>query len=77
MPVCAIARERHGARPATARDVVSKILYLRQYYHFGAGRIAAYLERFHQIAIAISSVHRILTRHGMPLSARQSKAPAA
>jgi len=48
---------------ATARDVVSKILYLRQHYHFGAGRIAAYLHRFHRIAIAVSSVHRILTRH--------------
>ena len=50
---------------ATAREVVSKILYLRQHYHFGPGRIAAYLQRFHQIAIAVSSVHRILTRHSM------------
>jgi len=50
---------------ATRREVVSKILYLRQHYHFGPGRIAAYLQRFHQIAIAVSSVHRILTRHGM------------
>src|SRR5215831_19008190 len=37
---------------ATAREVVSKILYLRQHYHFGAGRIAAYLSRFPQIRIA-------------------------
>ena len=51
---------------ATAREVVSKILYLRQHYHFDAGRIAAYLRRFHQIVIVNSSVHRILTRHGMP-----------
>lgn len=51
---------------ATTSEVVSKILYLRQHYHFGAGRIAAYLGRFHQIRIAVSSVHRILTRHGMP-----------
>ena len=50
---------------ATARGVVSKILYLRQHYHFGPGRIAAYLQRFHQMAIAVSSVHRILARHGM------------
>jgi hypothetical protein len=56
--------------------VVSKILYLRQHYHFGAGRIAAYLQRFHQIAIAVSSVHRILTRHGMPrLPANQKHRP--
>jgi len=53
----------HCSPRATAREVVSKILYLRQHYPFGAGRIAAYLARFHQITIAISSVHRILTRH--------------
>ena len=50
---------------ATAPEVVSKIRYLREHYHFGAGRIAAYLARFHRIRIATSSVHRILTRHGM------------
>ena len=33
---------------ATAHDVISKILYLRQHYHFGAGRITVYLKRFHQ-----------------------------
>src|SRR6516164_4361159 len=61
---------------ATAREVVSKILYLRQHNHFGAGRIAAYLARFHQIRIAGSSVHRILTRHGMPrLPANQKHQP--
>jgi transposase InsO family protein len=61
---------------ATAREVVSKILYLRQHYHFGAGRIAAYLRRFHQISIATSSVHRILRRHGMPrLPANQKYQP--
>jgi transposase-like protein len=51
---------------ATAREVVSRILYLRQHYHFGAGRTAAYLHRFHRIEIAVSSVHRIVARHGMP-----------
>lgn len=50
---------------ATPREVVSKILYLRQTYHFGPGRIADYLKRFHQQALAVSSVHRILVRHGM------------
>jgi transposase InsO family protein len=55
---------QHSPR-ATAAEVVSKILYLRQHYHFGPARIAAYLHRFHQVAIASSSVHRILTRHGM------------
>jgi len=50
---------------ATPPEVVSKMLYLRQNYHFGAGRIADYLRRFHQISVAVSSVHRILVRHGM------------
>lgn len=50
---------------ATPPAVVSKILYLRQQYHFGPGRIADYLKRFHQVSIARSSVHRILVRHGM------------
>ena len=39
-------------------------LYLRQHYHFGPARIATYLDRFHRIEIAGSSVHRILKRHG-------------
>ena len=50
---------------ATPKEVVSKILYLRQNYHFGPGKIADYLKRFHQITIATSSVHRILGTHGM------------
>jgi transposase len=50
---------------ATPDAVVSKILYLRQQYHFGAGRIADYLKRFHEITIARSSVQRILIKHGM------------
>jgi transposase InsO family protein len=50
---------------ATPREVVPKILYLRQRYHFGPGRIADYLERFHQLHVATSTVHRILIRHGL------------
>ena len=44
---------------------MGKILYLRQHYHFGPGKIADYLRRFHQQSLAVSSVHRILLRHGM------------
>jgi transposase len=74
--LCDRARTPHRSPRATAREVVSKILYLRQHYHFGAGRIAAYLSRFHQITIAVSSVHRILTRHGLPrLPANQKHRP--
>jgi transposase InsO family protein len=55
----------HRCPTALAPEVVSKILYLRQHYHFGPSRIADYLRRFHQYAIAVSSVHRVLVRHGM------------
>jgi len=55
---------QHSPR-ATPREVVSKILYLRQRYHFGAGRITDYLRHFHHVHIARSSVHRILIRHGL------------
>lgn len=58
---------------ATAREVVSKILYLRQTYHFGPGKIADYLKRFHQQSLAVSSVHRILVRHGLNRLPRNQK----
>jgi transposase-like protein len=45
-------RTPHRSPRATPREVVSKILYLRQQYHFGPGRIADYLRRFHQASIA-------------------------
>jgi transposase-like protein len=47
-------RVPHRSPRATPREVVSKILYLRQRYHFGAGRIAAYLRRFHGLSVACS-----------------------
>jgi transposase InsO family protein len=63
--LCDRARVPHRCPRATPPAVVSKILYLRQHYHFGAGRIADYLRRFHQIAIARSTVHRLLRLHGV------------
>ena len=50
---------------ATPPEVVSKVLYLRQNYHFGPRKIADYLRRFHQVSIAGATVHRILKRHGL------------
>jgi transposase InsO family protein len=74
--LCDRARTPQRSPRATPREVVSKILYLRQHYHFGPGRIASYLHRFHRIKIAVSSVHRILTRHGMNrLPANQKHQP--
>jgi len=68
-------RPKHSPR-ATAKEVVSKILYLRQTYHFGPGKIADYLQRFHQCSIATSSVHRILGAHDMNrLPANQKHRP--
>ena len=55
----------HRSPGATPREVVSKILYLRQTYHFGPGKTADYLKRFHHLSVAVSSVHRILVRHGL------------
>jgi transposase InsO family protein len=49
----------------TPREVVSKVLYLRQTYHFGPSLIARYLKRFHDVSIAVATVHRVLGRHGM------------
>ena len=70
------SRTPHHQPRATSSAVVSKILSLRQNYHFGAYRIAAYLRRFHQIEIARSSVHRILVRNGMSrLPANQKHRP--
>jgi len=69
-------RRPHRSPRATPAAIVSKILYLRENYHFGAGRIAAYLKRFHQLSIATSSVHRILQRHGLArLPANQRHRP--
>ena len=66
---------RHSPRSIPA-NVVRKILYLRQRYHFGPGRISGYLQRYHEISIAASSVHRILCKHGVNrLPANQKHRP--
>lgn len=49
----------------TRTEVVGKIIYLRQNYHFGPTKIAMYLKRYHDIEISNSGVWRILKRLGM------------
>ena len=44
--LCDRPRAPHRSPRATPPEVVGKILYLRQRYHFGAGKIADYLRRF-------------------------------
>ena len=77
MPAWAIERGRrtgriercHAKWSATSSTYVSTITS-------APGRIASYLYRFHRIAIAGSSVHRILKRHGMNrLPANQKHQP--
>lgn len=61
---------------ATHVDVVGKILYLRQNYHFGPGKISMYLKRYHDVAISQSGVWRILKRldlNRLPASQRYKR----
>ena len=46
-------------------DVVGKIVYLRQNYHFGPAKIAMYLRRYHDVSVSNSGVWRILKRLGL------------
>jgi transposase InsO family protein len=59
------SRAPKSSPKATPRAVVSKVLYLRQTYHFGPGRISAYLRRYHAVSVAASTVHCILVRNGL------------
>jgi transposase InsO family protein/transposase-like protein len=58
------SRPHHSPR-ATAEDVVGKIMYLRQSYHFGPLKIAMYLKRYHDISMSQSGIWRILRRLGL------------
>lgn len=74
--LCDRPRTPHHSPRATPRAVISKVLYLRERYHFGPGRIANYLQRFHQLTVAVSTVHRILIRYGVNrLPANQKRRP--
>lgn len=55
----------HTSPRATQAEVVGKILYLRQTYHFGPHKIAMYLERYHDLELSPSGIWRILKRLDM------------
>jgi len=55
----------HSSPNATKAEVVGKIIYLRQHYHFGPHKIVMYLKRYHDIQISPSGVWRILKRLDM------------
>jgi transposase InsO family protein len=50
---------------ATKAEVVGKIVYLRQHYHFGPHKIAMYLKRYHDVRVSPSGIWRILKRLDM------------
>src|SRR5262247_4425874 len=61
---------------ATHVEVVGKILYLRQNYHFGPAKISMYLARYHDVTISNSGVWRILKRldlNRLPASQRYKR----
>jgi len=60
----------HSSRPhsspnATKTEIVGKIVYLRQHYHFGPHKISMYLKRYHDIVVSPSGIWRILKRLDM------------
>ena len=52
------SKRPHHMPQATHTEVVGKILYLRQSYHFGPQKISMYLKRYHDIEISNSGVWR-------------------
>ena len=61
---------------ATKTEVVGKILYLRQHYHFGPAKISMYLKRYHEVVVSASGVWRILRRanlNRLPTSQRYKR----
>lgn len=60
----------------TDAEIVSKIVYLRQHYHFGPAKISMYLARYHDVAVSRSGVWRILKRlemNRLPASQRYKR----
>jgi transposase InsO family protein len=61
---------------ATRQEVVAKILYLRQNYHFGPNKIRMYLKRYHEVEVSSSGVWRILRKldlNRLPTSQRYKR----
>jgi transposase len=59
------SRAPHHCPRATRTEVVGKIIYLRENYHFGPHKIVMYLKRYHDVTISKSGVWRILKRLDM------------
>ena len=61
------SRRPHNSPLATPVEIVAKVIYLRQTYHFGPMRIKMYLDRYHGIVVNKSSIWKILKRLNMNL----------
>ena len=57
-------RPLHSPRE-TKTEIVAKIIYLRERYHFGPWKIQMYLKRYHDIAMSGPGIYRILKRLNM------------
>src|SRR5690349_8442150 len=51
-----LSRRPKTSPRATDPEVVGRIIYLRQHYHFGPAKIAMYLKRYHDVEISQSGV---------------------
>jgi IS30 family transposase len=75
---CRSAPKRRRTRPMPLTlQVVGKIIYLRQNYHFGPQKIAMYLARYRDVTISVSGVWRILKKfelNRLPSSQRYKRA---
>jgi len=59
----------NGQVKATKPEILAKIIYLRQTYHFGSWKIMAYLERYHDIHNSSSGTW------GIPNKLKMSRLP--
>ena len=59
------SKRPHSSPNAINEEVVGKILYLRQNYHFGPSKMGMYLKRYHQVTVSASGIWRILRRNGL------------
>lgn len=57
-----LSRRPFYSPEATKAEIVEKIIYLRQHYHFGPTKIHMYLYRYHNIKITPSGIYLILKR---------------
>ena len=55
----------HPSPTATSAEVIEKILWLLQQYHFGPHKITMYLKRYHDLTVSPCGVWRILNKFGL------------